>query len=637
MMKTKPIRSLLTLMAVLCAASAMARARTIARPQYVWNSTEGLEVESITLSDTATTVAILYTGRPKERFSIAPTTALTATGGLSYPLLRAYGIEPGKKVRLPESGQLRLSLVFKPVAEGTSKVTLCETATPRKRGKTIAWIRLNGQLPPLALPKGVGELPDDTASPLPEPTYKYGVAKVNIHLQEYQPSMDGISVRWKQLGIFQPNISVLQPVGIDSTGCSTVSLPVAATTPLVFRASPWPYDIICYAEAGRTTDIYVSLRELSRRSSALHKGDRSHGPIAYFSGPHALLAQELTDNPNPWLSLWNQEGIEHWSAERYAEHVENLHRERSRRWGKLPVSRATREVEAMTNDFELLSNLEMGTAALRNARLNNGVMSSEEDTQEFYYSLQDSMRSHMKSCGALKSLNNPKALFSTGYSSWIGFYPDDMLIKAFGTNKGTYFTDKKAGDLFQKIAWEHTALTAADRLAMDSLPASYREYLEEANDSLLQEKADRERRAMAMLRQTPAAPDSLLLDSIVARYKGKAVVVDMWYTRCGHCIRGFQDTKAIRDEMAGRGVVFVYLDNTDWSSTDAWKYLAGDLKGEHYRLPLRQWKHILENDYHGTGAPTYGFYDRTGRLRNVHCGYMDAPLYKKQLTKLLEK
>ena len=183
-------------------------------------------------------------------------------------------------------------------------------------------------------PKGVGQLPDDTASPLPEPTYKYGVAKVNIHLQEYQPAMDGISVRWKQLGIFLPNVSVMQPVGIDSTGCCTVSLPVAATTPLVFRVSPWPYDIICYAEAGRTTDIYVSLREIARRSSALHKGDRSHGPIAYFSGPHALLAQELTDNPNPWWSLWNQEGIEHWSAERYAEHVKALHRERSGRWNK---------------------------------------------------------------------------------------------------------------------------------------------------------------------------------------------------------------------------------------------------------------------------------------------------------------
>ena len=262
MMKTKPIRSLLTLMAVFCAASAMARARTIARPQYVWNSTKGLEVESITLSDTATTVAILYTGRPKERFSIAPTTALTATGGLSYPLLRAYGIEPGKKVRLPESGQLRLNLVFEPVAEGTREVTLSETATPRKRGKTIAGIRLDGQLPPLALPQGVGKLPADTASPLPEPTYKYGVATVKVHLLEYQPAMDGISVRWKQLGIFLPNVSVMQPVGVDSTGCCTVSLPVAATTPLVFRASPWPYDIICYAEAGRTTDIYVSLREL---------------------------------------------------------------------------------------------------------------------------------------------------------------------------------------------------------------------------------------------------------------------------------------------------------------------------------------------------------------------------------------
>lgn len=636
-MKTTPIRSLLTLMAVLCAASAMAGSRTIDSPQYVWNSTEGLEVESIALSDTATTVAILYTGRPKESFSIAQTTTLTATGGHSYPLLRAYGIEPGKKMRLPESGQLRLSLVFSPVAEGTREVTLCETAKPAGRGKTIAGMRLDGQLPPLALPKGVGELAADTTSPLPAPTFKYGTATVNVHLLEYQPAMDGISVRWKQLGIFLPNISVLQPADVDSVGCCTISLPVAATTPLVFRVSPWPYEIICYAEAGRTTDIYVSLRELCRRGSELHKGDRSHGPIAYFTGPHALLAQELTDNPNPWWSHWDQEGIEHWSAEQYVEHVKNLHRERAGRWSRLPVSRATREAEAMTNDFELLSNLFMGTAALRNARLYKGVMSREEDTQEFYYGLQDSMRTHIKSCGALKSLNNPKALFSKDYSSEIGDHPDSMLINAFGAAKGPYFRDKKAQELFRKITWEHTALTADDRLAMDSLPASYREYLEAENDLLLREKANRERRAMAMLRHTPAAPDSLLLDSIVARYRGKAIVVDMWYTGCGACIKGFMDTKAIRNEMAGRDVVFVYIDNTAWSSTDAWKYLAGDLKGEHYRLPLKQWKHILENDYHGTGAPTYAFYDRTGRLRHVHCGYMDAPLYKKQITKLLGK
>ena len=335
--------------------------------------------------------------------------------------------------------------------------------------------------------------------------------------------------------------------------------------------------------------------------------------------------------------MWEQEGIEHWSAERYAEHVENLHRERSERWGKLPVSRATREVERMTNDFELLSYLTMGTAVLTNARVYKGVMSQDNDNAEFRHNLQDSMRTHMKSSGALKSLNNPKALFSTEYSSNIRLYPHDMLTEAFRTDNGPYFTDKKALELFGKITWEHTPLTAADRLAMDSLPASYREYIEATNDSLLQEKADRERRAMAMLCQTPAAPDSLLLDSIVARYKGKAVVVDMWFTGCGHCIRGFQDTKAIRSEMADSGVVFVYIDNTAWSSTDAWKYLAGDLKGEHYRLPLKQWKHILENDYHGTGAPTYGFYDRTGRLRHVHCGYMDAPLYKKQLAELLKE
>lgn len=237
-MKTSVNRILLTIAAMLCMAAAMAAVRTIDRPQYVWSNTNGLEVESIELSDTATTVTLLYTGNAGERFSMAPTTKLTDAGGKQYALLRACGIEPGKAVRLPESGLLRLSLAFSPVADGTREVTLCETDKPRKRGKTIAGIRLDGPLPPLALPKGVGKLPADTTSPLPEPTYKYGKATINIHLLEYQPAMDGISVRWRQRGIFMPNLSMMEPVGIDDTGSGTVSMTVAVTTPVVFRVSP---------------------------------------------------------------------------------------------------------------------------------------------------------------------------------------------------------------------------------------------------------------------------------------------------------------------------------------------------------------------------------------------------------------
>ena len=636
-MKTSVNRILLTIAAMLCMAAAMAAVRTIDRPQYVWSNTNGLEVESIELSDSAATVTLLCTGNAGERFSMAPTTKLTDAGGKQYALLRACGIKPGKAVRLPESGLLRLGLAFSPVADGTREVTLCETDKPRKRGKTIAGIRLDGPLPPLALPKGVGKLPADTTSPLPEPTYKYGKATINIHLLEYQPAMDGISVRWQQRGVFLPNVSVLEPVGIDDTGCGTVSMAVAVTTPVCFRVSPWPYDIVCYAEAGRTTDVYVSLRELARRSSTLHKDEQSHGPLAYFTGPHALLAQELADNPNPWWSMWEQKGIEHWSVEQYAGHVNDLHRKRSERWSHLPVSRATREVEAMDNDFTLLSNLSQGTAALRNARLNKGVISQEEDTQEFYNCLSDSVLSHIDGSDALKPLNNSKAVFSQEYSWRLGSYTTDMLTKAFRTDNGPYFTNEKAHKLFTKIASKHTALTTDDRREMTTLPASYREYLEATNDSLLMEMADRERRAMAMLRKTPAAPDSLLLDSIVARYRGKAVVVDMWYTGCGWCLLGFKDTKAIRDKLSGKDVVFVCIDNADWSTDEAWKYIAADIKGEHYRLSEKSWSCIAKNTFHSTGAPQYSFYDRTGKLRHINSGYMDEQSYKKQLSKLLEE
>lgn len=628
---------MLMLAAMLTAAATQAAQRTVDRPQYVWSSDNGMDIESITLADTATIVGIVCSGRPGDGVGIAPTAMLTDDGGNTYPLRWADGITPGKKSRMGNDGLMRFWLGFYPVAGEARSVTLAETARPGRRGKVVAGISLSGTLAPLVLPGGVSALAVDSTAELPLPTVRYGVATVRLHLLEYQDAMDGITVKWKQDGIFLPNVSTLKRIGIDSLGCCTVTMTVAATTPVLFRVGQWGHNIICYAEADRTTDVYVSLRELSRRSSALHRNTGSHGLAAYFTGPHALLSQELTDNPNPWWSMWNQEGLEKWSMERYMAHTDSLHRGRARRWSRLPVSRAAREADALSNDFELLSNLKMATNAIANARVNHGVMSREADTGGFRDSQERIVMARIGGLGALKSLSNPKALFSPGYSFNIGSFPKELVAAAAGADSSVYLTVLETKRLHNGVFNDHVPLTSAARRDMARLPAAFREMVDAENDSLLANMAWRRRKAMGMLRKTPAAPDSLLLDSIVARYRGKVVVVDFWGTWCGNCIMNHKVMAPVRKEMEGKDVAFVYLCDGKSSPDGKWSYMAADVDGEHYKLSDSQWKGMLVSLTGKMGVPVVVFYDKRGRMDSIEHGWGSESFWRDKINGLLKE
>lgn len=73
------------------------------------------------------------------------------------------------------------------------------------------------------------------------------------------------------------------------------------------------------------------------------------------------------------------------------------------------------------------------------------------------------------------------------------------------------------------------------------------------------------------------------IKEVLAKYKGKKVLIDVWASWCGDCIKGLPSVKNLQKEY--KEVVFLFL-SVDKSKT-AWKRGIDrfKIKGEHYNLP----------------------------------------------------
>lgn len=73
------------------------------------------------------------------------------------------------------------------------------------------------------------------------------------------------------------------------------------------------------------------------------------------------------------------------------------------------------------------------------------------------------------------------------------------------------------------------------------------------------------------------------LEEVLATHKGKKLIIDVWASWCGDCIKGLPAVKAL--QRAHPEVVFVFL-SVD-RNQNAWKrgIKRFRIAGEHYRLP----------------------------------------------------
>ena len=120
-----------------------------------------------------------------------------------------------------------------------------------------------------------------------------------------------------------------------------------------------------------------------------------------------------------------------------------------------------------------------------------------------------------------------------------------------------------------------------------------------------------------------------ILQTILDKYKGKAVLIDMWETWCGPCRAGHKAMAPMKEQMKGQNVQFVYIASPS-SPPTTWQEMIKDIDGDHYYLTEEQYNYIL-NKYESPSIPTYAIYNIKGEQTYKSIGFPGNDVIRKEL------
>lgn len=120
-----------------------------------------------------------------------------------------------------------------------------------------------------------------------------------------------------------------------------------------------------------------------------------------------------------------------------------------------------------------------------------------------------------------------------------------------------------------------------------------------------------------------------ILQTILDKYKGKAVLIDIWATWCGPCRAGHKAMAPLKEQMKGQNVQFIYITSPS-SPLATWQEMLKDIDGDHYYLTKEQYSYILEK-YESDGIPTYAIYNTKGEQTFKHIGFPGNDAIRKEL------
>ena len=130
-------------------------------------------------------------------------------------------------------------------------------------------------------------------------------------------------------------------------------------------------------------------------------------------------------------------------------------------------------------------------------------------------------------------------------------------------------------------------------------------------------------------------PRENILKTILDRYKGKTVVLDVWATWCGWCIKGHEEMAPYKEELKDKDIVFVYLTSSS-SPFNRWMQYTSTVPGEHYYLTEEQDKYLSDKIWDSGGVPKYAIYDKDGNQLYKQVGWGGLDMIKTEIEKALK-
>ena len=548
-------------------------------PLKAYTTNELFEVRKVELTKEKTILYARYNCLPGSWFTISKDSYLQ-TGGKRYEIIGSDSIQLSTKSYTDNSCRKDFILYFKPLPMKTKEFDFLEGLDDNDF-KVFGIHDSTYVFPPAPVPaEYLADYPEEEE--LQELKYSDEPAIVHIKALNYRKGMEP-QIRAHYMDLRNPSEPADTTFRINDEGEAELSLHICFPQVVWFNLSnsPWGSNCFLYLVPGLEITVLADMLQDDVYTNDKFVGYK--GSFAKLSKEYCKLLIGLQTNETPMKETARtvEELIRDYD-ECCAEDVKYIESQ--------PCSKSLKDLFIQeTYDCYYFK----------------GLLDSLSKTQEF---IEHVIRQYNM------GLRSKTAVFNDNFVRASRYYVMDKNARGINADlaRYCYYLPKVLdGQKVEKPLIEDPQLSAL----YDNVVADYQKTVA-ANK---QELADN----IHYLDMTEVAPENIL-QTILGKYKGKTVFIDIWTTWCGPCRYGHKEMAPLKEELKDKDIQFVYITSSSSPYKD-WKDMIGEIPGDHYYLTQAQQDAIFSH-FGTSGYPTYAIYAPNREIVTLFAGFGEGTL-----------